>query len=299
VGLSVAPATPEEQGNEEEEGGSGGDAGEVLVCEGRQGLMLLKRGTMDVLDLFAVFSAEGVPADDGDLFQHFHAVFEVAHSGTRVVAPAYGDFHHFEAGLESDEEDLGIEAPALDGLELEDGLGGVAGEGFEAALGVGKVESHDSAGDGIEAAAKELAIERLAVSLAAFFKPARADGYIRSLGDGGKQALGLVHGSGQVGVGKHDHFAKRLKEAGANAVAFSAVAGVIEDADFRGGAGKVEDHLAGGVGGAVVDDDDLGIPLVAANAADNVLKRRRDAGAFIEGRDDDAEVGVVGHGIIH
>ena len=62
--------------------------------------------------------------------------------------------------------------------------------------------------------------------------------------DGGEQALGLVHGSGQVGIGKHDHLAESLKQAGADAVAFAAVAGVFEETDFRGGAGKVKDHLA-------------------------------------------------------
>jgi hypothetical protein len=67
-----------------------------------------------------------------------------------------------EIALEGDEENLRIEAPALDGLELEDGLGGLAGEGLEAALGVGEGQAHDEAGDGVEAAAEELAIERLA-----------------------------------------------------------------------------------------------------------------------------------------
>ena len=181
MGLAPAPATPEEQGYEQEEGGSGGDAGEFLVGQGQQGLPLFQGRSVDVLDLLAVFSAEGVPPDDGDLLQHFHAVFEVAHAGARVVAPAYGDFHHFEAGFERDEEDFGIEAPALDGLELEDGLSGVAGEGFKAALRVGKVEAHDATGDGIEAAAEELPIERLAMGLSAFFKPSGADGDVRAL----------------------------------------------------------------------------------------------------------------------
>ena len=252
-----------------------------------------------MLDLLAVFAAKGVPADDGDFFQHFHAVFEVAHAGTRVVAPAYGDFNHFEPLLEGDEEDFWVKAPALDGLELEDGLSGVAGEGFESALRVGEVEAHDAAGDGVEAPAKELAVERLAMGLAAFFQPAGADGNVRALGDGGKQALGFVHGRGQVSVGEHDNFPKSLQQAGADAVTFAAVAGVVEDANLRGFAGEVEDDLAGGIGGTVVDDDHFCIPAMPANAADYLLKRRGDASALIEGRNDDAVVRIVRQKYIH
>ena len=42
------------------------------------------------------------------------------------------------AALEGDEEDLRIEAPAFDGLELEDRLRGGARKGLKAALRVGE-----------------------------------------------------------------------------------------------------------------------------------------------------------------
>jgi hypothetical protein len=90
--------------------------------------------------------------------------------------------------------DLRVEAPALDGLELEDGLGGLAGEGLEAALGVGKGQAHDEAGDDVEAAAEELAVEGLALGLAVALQPAGADGDVRALLDGGKEAFGLLDG---------------------------------------------------------------------------------------------------------
>ena len=151
------------------------------------------------------------------------------------------------AALEGDEEDLRVEAPALDGLELEDGLRGGAGEGLEAALRIGKVQPHDDAGDGVEAAAEELAVERLAMGLAAAFKPARADGDVRARGDGGKEPLGLLDGRRQVGVGEHDHFAERLQHAGAHAVALAAVAGIFDQADLGGVGGKVAHHLGRGV----------------------------------------------------
>src|ERR1039458_6159283 len=129
---------------------------------------------MNVLDLLAIAPAESVPADDGDLLKHLHAVLEVAHAGALVVSPADRDLDDPVAALEGDEQNLRVESPVLDGLELEDGLRGLAGEGLESALGVGERQAHDGAGDGVEAAAKELAEERLAVSLAGGLQPAGA-----------------------------------------------------------------------------------------------------------------------------
>ena len=131
------------------------------------------------------------------------------------------------AALEGDEQNLRVEAPALDGLELEDGLRGGAGKGLEAALGIGKAQPHDHAGDGVEAAAEKLPVKRLAMGLAAFFQPSGADGDIRAGGDGGKEPLRLLDGRRQVGVGEHDHFAPRLQHSGAHAIALAAVAGVL------------------------------------------------------------------------
>jgi len=118
----------------------------------------------------------------------------VAHAGAGIVCPAYGYFNHAETTLEGDEEDFGVEPPALDGLELKDCLGGMAGESLEAALRIGKRKPHDGAGDAVEAAAKKLAIEGLAMGLAAALKPARTDGDVGACGDGGKEPLGLLHG---------------------------------------------------------------------------------------------------------
>src|ERR1035437_3419142 len=112
-----------------------------------------------------VASAEGVPADDGDLLKHFEAVFEVAHAGALVVGPADRHLDNPEIALEGDEQYLRVEAPALNGLKLEDGLGGLAGEGLEAALGVGVGQAYDEAGDGVEAAAKELAVEGVGLGI--------------------------------------------------------------------------------------------------------------------------------------
>jgi hypothetical protein len=115
-------------------------------------------------------------------------------------------------------------------------------------LGVGKLKAHDEAGDSVEAAAEELAVERLAMGLAAFLKPSGADGDVRSGCDGGKQALGLFDGRRQVGVGKHDHVALGLKKAGADAVALAAIAGIFKQADFGRRAGELAHQVGRGVG---------------------------------------------------
>src|ERR1035438_9319320 len=110
-----------------------------------------------------VASAEGVPADDGEFLKHLEAVFEVAHAGALVVRPGDRNLDDPEAVLDGDEQNLRVEAPMLDGLELEYSLRRPARERLEAALGVGEGQVHDGAGDGVEAAAEELAVERLAL----------------------------------------------------------------------------------------------------------------------------------------
>src|SRR5581483_7642324 len=98
------------------------------------------------------------------------------------------------AELAGDEEDFGVEAPALNGLEAEDDLRGLAFEGLEAALSVLVREAHELAGDPVEAAAEEAAVERLVHGLALFFEPAGAD---RDVGPGvecGEETLGFLDG---------------------------------------------------------------------------------------------------------
>src|SRR5580692_6896090 len=184
------------------------------------GALLGEAGAGDAFYLLVVAAEEGVPADDGDVLQHAGAVFQVADAGALVVGPTHGDFVDAVAALAGDEENFRIEAPALDGLQLEDSLRGGAGEGFEAALRVGVGQTHDEAGDAVEAAAEELAVEGLADGLAGALEPAGADGDVCAGGDGGEEAVGFLNGRGEIGVGEHDHFAEGVEDAVAHAVAF-------------------------------------------------------------------------------
>ena len=250
-------------------------------------------GAVDALDWLVVAAEERVPADDGDVLQHSGSVAQVADAGALVVGPAYGDFDDAIAALEGDEENLGIEAPALDGLELEDGLRGGAGEGFKAALRVGVRQAHDGAGDGVETSAEELAVERLANGLARALKPAGADGDVGAGGDGGKEAVGFFDGRGEIGVSEHDDFAEGVENAVAHAVTLSMIAGVLEHADFRVFGGKGAYDLGGLVARAIVDHDNFGVPAALMDAGEHGLKSASDAGGFVIGGDDDAVLRIA------
>lgn len=232
-------------------------------------LMLFVLGhAVDVLDVSVVVAGQGIPADENEFLQHGHAVAQIAHAGTRIVGPAYRYFNHTETTLEGDEEDFGVKSPALDGLKLKDGLGGMARECLEAALGVGKRKLHDGPRNSIEATAEKLAIERLAMGLAAALEPAGADSDVSARGDSVKEPLGLLHGRGEVGVSEHDDLTQRLQDAGADTVTLATVAGVLDEAKFGCGLGDLADDVRCVVGRAVIDDDDLSIPSKATDAGD-------------------------------
>ena len=128
---------------------------------------------MNVFHRHVIPSSKGVPANNGNLLQHFQSVSQVADFRAFVVSPAYWNFDNAIAALEGDEQNLGVKAPALNCLQLENGLGGGAGKRLESTLCVGEMQSHYSPNDGVEAAAEDLTVEGLAMGLPVFFQPAR------------------------------------------------------------------------------------------------------------------------------
>lgn len=53
-------------------------------------------------NLLAVLPRERIPADDGNLLKHLHAVPQIAHPTARVVCPAHRNLNHAEAPFEGD-----------------------------------------------------------------------------------------------------------------------------------------------------------------------------------------------------
>ena len=137
------------------------------------------------------------------------------------------------------------------------------------------MQAHDGAGDGVETAAEELAVERLANGLARALKPARADGDVGPGGDGGDEAVGFFNGRGEIGVSEHDDFAEGVKNAVAHAVTLSMIAGILEHADLRVVGGKGVYDGGGLVARAIVNHDDLGVPAALMDAGDDRLQARR------------------------
>ncbi len=85
-------------------------------------------------------------------------------------------------------------------------------------------------------------------------------------GDGVEEPLRFFHGRGQIGIGKHHHFAQSLQNAVAHAVALTAVAGILNQPHLGRIGGKSAHHCGGDIARAVVHHHHLGGPAVAANA---------------------------------
>ena len=88
-----------------------------------------------------VLSGDGVPANQEHVRDHARPVQQRIDSSSGVVSPAYGDFHHAEAKLIGEEENLRIESPAFDTLQGKHSPGRLTAKGLESALGVFEIES--------------------------------------------------------------------------------------------------------------------------------------------------------------
>ena len=145
-------------------------------------------------------------------------------------------------------------------------------------------------------AAEELAVERLADGLARTLEPSGADGDVSPGGDGRKETLGFFDGRGEIGVSEHDDFSERVKNAVADAVTLSTIAGILEHADFRVFGGRGVYDCGGLVARAVVNHNNFGVPAALMDAGENRLQGAADAGGLVICGDDDAvlRVGLFG-----
>ena len=90
----------------------------------------------------------------------------------------------------------------------------------------------------IETTAENLAVQGLAVGLPPALQPARTDGNIGAIGDGRKQAAGLIHRRRKIGIRKHDNVALCIQDSGPYTIAFAAISGVFKQPDLGGPSAK-------------------------------------------------------------
>ncbi len=152
-----------------------------------------RAGVFNRCDGLVVPSGKRVGPNDGHLFEHLHTVFEIAHAAAFVVAPGDGHLAHGVFQFAGDKEYFGIEAPALNRLQTKDHLGRGPAKGLEAALGVGKGQTHDGSGDPVEASAEDLPIHGLVDGLSRSVEPSGTDGDVGTVVEGLEEPLGLFH----------------------------------------------------------------------------------------------------------
>jgi hypothetical protein len=168
---------------------------------------------------------------------------------------------------------------------------------LEPTLGVFEGQADDAAGNPVEAATEEPAIDGLMDRLLLFVEPARADGDVSTCVDGFDQTFGFFDGCREIGVGKHDDLACRLEKAVANGVAFAAVAGVLHEVELGVAGHPLLNDGGGVVRRAVVDYEDFSVPLARFDAFEHAGKCAFDAQALVIRRNDDAE-SRVSHGVV-
>src|SRR5260370_39409780 len=74
-----------------------------------------------------VSAQDRVPADLQHLKKHLDSIFNRVDFGALVVGPFYRDLGHAESQALGEEEELGVESPALDALAGEENGGNWAG----------------------------------------------------------------------------------------------------------------------------------------------------------------------------
>ena len=172
---------------------------------------------------------------------------------------------------------------------------GLASKGLESALGVFVGQTHDGACEAVVATTKEAPVKRLMLCLSFLVQPARADGDVRALGDGLEQQLSLFDRGGKVRVGEHNDSTGGLQKAVPDREALATVGRIFEQKQLVMLFPPVLHDLGGPVGGAVVDDQDLRMPVSLAGAAKHAVQRLPKAFGLIVSGNDDADLWAL-HG---
>ena len=220
-----------------------------------------------------------------------------ADTGVGVVGPGDGDANDFEAALLGDEQQLCVQEPGVVYDVGQDALGGLAGDGFEAALGVGEAAAEHELNEYVVAAGGDLSLEGALVHLGPLGQ-AGAVSYIRAVLQGLDHEWEGPDVGGEVNV--------HVAEDGGGALQPGLLQGAAPATLLQADVGDVREQLRelladvqGAVNGAVVGDDDA---VRVGDGLGEELPKPGDAHGqgllFVQHGDDDVYGGVrAGHAL--
>lgn len=226
-----------------------------LAGSRRLGAYLIEVGAGDRLERGALVPATELVVLDAQHVDHaLGAVAEEVHRRRLVMQQLDRNALDVEAVFEGHVDQFDVEGKAVEAEDAEEGIGHVAAEALEAALGVEEAPGDDGAHEGGEERRGHGALPADVVAVGGAGEGAIANDEVEVVKaevafDDGKE----VGAEGEVDVGEDAGVAFGGEHAGADGGAFALVA---EESD-EGDAGVVEPFVRGEVAAAVVDDEDF------------------------------------------
>src|SRR5690348_5952419 len=240
-----------------------------------------------------ILTCQRVPAHPEGFHSHVQAILEVADLAAVVVRPFHGNLAHRESELAGQEQQFGIESPALDFLPGKQSLCRPRGECLKAALRVLEAQPQQQPQMQIEYSSEKLAVEGLAFGLQFAAQPARTDSHLGAIREGGEKLVGFLNGRGQVGVAEQQQVATGVQHAVADTIAFASISRVLEQAN-RAVPLRVTAYDGGCVvARAIIYNDHFRVPALLPDVVQHFIQRGGDALALIVGGNDDAVLRLV------
>jgi hypothetical protein len=131
-------------------------------------------------------------------------------------------------------------------------------------------------------------MQRLGLYLQFAVNPTRPDRNVRSSLDRSQQLLCILNGRGIVRVHEEDNIAVRVTDAVADALALSAIDGIVNEMYYRVCCGKSSRNFCCVVSGSIIDNDYLGVPGIGIDKCQNGSKCPWKTLGFVVRRNDDA-----------
>ena len=236
----------------------------------------------------AVLPGELVQTNPDEIGDHAKAVADHPYLGVVGMTPSHGDLTDAQPAPRSQEENLRIEAKAVDGLFLEERTRPIPVEQLEPALRVVKLQPQTDAHQAIEQNATGLAKSGLVSLNLTSIDRARPDDDISRIPlRDVVQLEKLVDRSREIRIGEENICPGRPQHAGPDAVSFAAAFIVVDEPDAVGF--ETPDDRARPIGRAVVHDQDLEGKRRSSEELTQLAERVGDSARFVESRDDDRD----------